>query len=283
MINEHRRNTASLLCALWRNFSHRGAPFDSAFYPSVATSYRIVEHHYTGIHAPFSSATCQSVTSSPGSTSRAPPALFLQGGWSLRLRRNACRPVILTQRVQLWNHSWYTCEHLRTATCTRARPCYTCGHLRSETFTHACCHVPVCSTQGSVDATQPLCKAVWRNLTTSLRTTRITHFPMGPPFHQHHSRDPRTGSLRKLLLQFSTKIIPLTGQGSLCMELPTSDSLPWFHDGAVLQFAGAEKQSTAQKTTVAVAPTPTRPTKFLVKVTEPKLSRGPGPVSLRAG
>ena len=36
--------------------------------PRVATSYRIVEHHYTAIYAPFPSATHHSVTSIPGST-----------------------------------------------------------------------------------------------------------------------------------------------------------------------------------------------------------------------
>ena len=112
--------TQPLYKALWRNLSHRGAPFDSAFYPSVATSYRMVEHHYTAIYAPFPSATYHSVTSIPGSTNRTPPALSLQGGWSLRLRCNVCRPAILTQCAQLWDHSWYTCDHLRIATFTRA-------------------------------------------------------------------------------------------------------------------------------------------------------------------
>ena len=73
-----------------------------------------------------------SVTSIPGSTGRTPPALSLQGGWSLRLRCNACRPVILTQCVQLCDHSWYTCERLRIATFTRA--CFhTPLHKRSST------------------------------------------------------------------------------------------------------------------------------------------------------
>ena len=84
------------------------------------------------------SATHHGVTSIPGSTGRTPPALSLQEGWSLRLRRNACRPVILTQCVQLWDHSWYTCERLRTAT-----------------FTRACFHTPLhkrASTQRSLSA-----------------------------------------------------------------------------------------------------------------------------------
>ena len=84
------------------------------------------------------SATHHSGTSIPGSAGRTPPALSLQGGWSLRLRRNACRPVILTQCVQLWDHSWYTYERLRTAT-----------------FTRACFHTPLhkrASTQRSLSA-----------------------------------------------------------------------------------------------------------------------------------
>ena len=146
--NEHRCNTASLQSPV-ENLSLRGALFDSALYPSVATSYRIVEHHYTAIYAPFPSATHHRLTSIPDSTGRTPPRLSLQGGWSLRLRRNACRPVILTQCVQLWDYSWYTCERLRIATFTRA--CF------SHTFR-----------QTSVDATQPFCRAVWRNLTATV-------------------------------------------------------------------------------------------------------------------
>ena len=116
----------SLCKALWRNPSRRGTPFDSALYPSVAKSYRIVDH------------THHSVTSIAGSTGRTPPALsdypykgvplqhyptiLIRGlvTESMRLRRNACRPVILTQCVQLWDHSWYTRERLRIATFTRA-------------------------------------------------------------------------------------------------------------------------------------------------------------------
>ena len=112
--------TQPLCKALWRNPSRRATPFDSALYPSVAKSFRTVEH------------THHSVTSIPGSTGRTLPALSFQGGWSLRLRRNACRPVILTQCVQLWDHSWYTCEHLRIATFTRA--CFhTPLHKRAST------------------------------------------------------------------------------------------------------------------------------------------------------
>ena len=115
--------TQPLCKAPWRNLSHRGAQFDSAFYPGVATSYRIMEQTTQLFTLPSHQHTYHSVTSIPGSTSRTPPALSLQRGWSLRLRRNACRPAILTPCVQLWDHSWYTCEHLRTAT-----------------FTHACFH-----------------------------------------------------------------------------------------------------------------------------------------------
>ena len=49
---------------------HSTQPY-TILYPSVAKSYRIVEH------------THHSVTSIPGSTGRTPPALSLQGGWSL--------------------------------------------------------------------------------------------------------------------------------------------------------------------------------------------------------
>ena len=56
----------------WRNLSHRGAPFASAFCPIMATSYRIVERHYTAIYAPFPSATQHSVTPIPGNTSGTP-------------------------------------------------------------------------------------------------------------------------------------------------------------------------------------------------------------------
>ena len=59
--NEHRCNTASLQSPVEKTL----------VYPSVAKSYRIVEH------------THHSVTSIPGSTGRTPPALSLQGGWSL--------------------------------------------------------------------------------------------------------------------------------------------------------------------------------------------------------
>ena len=74
--NEHRCNTASLQSPVEKPLASRSA-IRSALYPSVATSYRIVEHHYTAIYALFPSATHHSVTSIPSSAGRTPPALSL--------------------------------------------------------------------------------------------------------------------------------------------------------------------------------------------------------------
>ena len=82
--------TQPLCKALWRNLSLRGAPFDSALYPSVATSYRIVEHHYTAT-LPISHPPLRNVH--PWQYRPHPSSTVLTRGWSLPLRRNACRPV----------------------------------------------------------------------------------------------------------------------------------------------------------------------------------------------
>ena len=100
--------------ALWRNLSRRGTPFDSASYPRK--SCRIVPHY--------------SVTSIPGSAGRTPPALSLQGGWSLS--HCGFDATILTQCVQLWDHSWCTCERF-THCDFYARLFHTPGHKRAST------------------------------------------------------------------------------------------------------------------------------------------------------
>ena len=136
--NEHRCNTASL----------QSPAFDSALHPSVAASYRIVEHRHTALYAPFPSATHHSVTSIAGSTGR-PLQHYPYRGLVTAASTQLVQACVLTQCVQLCDHSWYTCERLRIATF--------CARLFSHTFT-----------QTSVDATQPLCRAVWRNLTATV-------------------------------------------------------------------------------------------------------------------
>ena len=130
-----------------RNLSLRGAPFDSALDSSLATSYRIVEHHFRAIYAPFPSATHHSVTSIPGSTGR-PLQHYPYKGLVTAASTQRVQACVLTQCVQLCDHSWYTCERLRIAT-----------------FTRACFHTPL---RKRASTTQPLCRAVWRNLTATV-------------------------------------------------------------------------------------------------------------------
>ena len=109
---------------------------------------RVAEHHSTQPYTPAAKPfrimehAHHSVTSIPGS------ALSLQGGWSLRLRRNACRPVILTQCVQRG-----------TIAGTHASD-YALRLLRAPVFTHLYTN--------ERRPTQPLCRAVWRNLTATV-------------------------------------------------------------------------------------------------------------------
>ena len=87
-------------------------------------------------HPPYS------VTSIPGSAGRTPPALslyiYIYKGLVTAASTQRVQACVLTQCVQLWDHSWYTCERLRIAT-----------------FTRACFHTPLrkrASTQRSLSA-----------------------------------------------------------------------------------------------------------------------------------